>query len=107
MRAQNLSGGNQQKLVLARELDNNPDAIIAENPTRGLDINASSIIRDHLRHARDAGSAVVLYSSDIDELVDLADRVVVLREGTLVKVPLEPGAIGNALLASPQRLTHE
>jgi simple sugar transport system ATP-binding protein len=99
MRAQNLSGGNQQKLVLARELNDNPNAIIAENPTRGLDINAASIIREHLRRARNAGAAVVLYSSDIDELVELADRVLVLREGTLIKVPLEPGAIGNALLA--------
>jgi general nucleoside transport system ATP-binding protein len=100
MHAQNLSGGNQQKLVLARELNDNPNAIIAENPTRGLDINASSIIRDHIRRARDAGTAVVLYSSEIDELVELADRVLVLREGTLIKVPLEPGAIGDALLAS-------
>ncbi|MDP9177640.1 MAG: ATP-binding cassette domain-containing protein [Gemmatimonadota bacterium] len=100
MRAQNLSGGNQQKLVLARELDDSPNAIIAENPTRGLDINASLMIHEHLRRARDTGCAVVFYSSDIDELVDLADRVVVLREGTLVQVPLEPGAIGNALLAS-------
>jgi general nucleoside transport system ATP-binding protein len=107
MRAQNLSGGNQQKLVLARELDGNPDAIIAENPTRGLDINASSMIREHLRRARDAGCAVVLYSSDIDELVDLADRVVVLREGTLIKTPLDAGAIGNALLAGHRRLTDE
>jgi len=101
MRAQNLSGGNQQKLVLGRELADSPIAVVAENPTRGLDINASVMIHEHLRQARDAGCAIVFYSSDIDELVDLADRVLVLREGTLVQVPLESRAIGNALLMSP------
>ena len=100
MAAQNLSGGNQQKLVLGRELADNPLAVVAENPTRGLDINASSMIHEHLRRARDAGCAIVFYSSDIDELVDLADRVLVLRDGTLVQVPLETRAIGNALLMS-------
>jgi simple sugar transport system ATP-binding protein len=58
------------------------------------------MIHQHLRQARDAGCAIVLYSSDIDELVDLADRVLVLRDGTLVQVPLEVQAIGNALLMS-------
>ena len=100
MRAQNLSGGNQQKLVLGRELADSPAAIVAENPTRGLDINASEMIRDHLRQARDAGTAIVFYSSDIDELIDLADRVVVLRDGTLAEVPLDSRAVGNALLMS-------
>lgn len=105
MRAQNLSGGNQQKLILGRELADSPVAIVAENPTRGLDINASEMIHDRLRQARDAGSAIVFYSSDIDELVDLADRVVVLRDGTLAEVPLDSRAIGNALLMSA--VTHK
>jgi simple sugar transport system ATP-binding protein len=100
MHAQDLSGGNQQKLVLGRELSDNPLAVIAENPTRGLDVNATTMVHEQLRQAGEAGCAVVFYSSDIDELVDLADRVLVLREGTLVKVPREPGAIGNALLAN-------
>ena len=100
MRAQNLSGGNQQKLVLGRELAYNPVAVVAENPTRGLDINASEMIHDHLRQARDAGTAIVFYSSDIDELVGLADRVVVLRDGTVGEVLLDSRAIGNALLMS-------
>lgn len=101
MRAQNLSGGNQQKFVLGRELGDRPLALIAENPTRGLDLSASVMIRERFRQAREAGCAIVLYSSDIDELVDLADRVLILREGTLVAVPLDAKAIGNMLLASP------
>jgi simple sugar transport system ATP-binding protein len=100
MRAQHLSGGNQQKLVLGRELADSPVAVVAENPTRGLDINASEMIHEHLKQARNAGSAIVFYSSDIDELVDLADRVMVLRDGTLAEVPLDSRAIGNALLMS-------
>ena len=100
MRTQNLSGGNQQKLVLGRELADSPVAVVAENPTRGLDINASEMIHDRLRQARDTGCAIVFYSSDIDELVDLADRVLVLREGTLAEVPRESRAIGNPLLIS-------
>jgi ABC-type uncharacterized transport system ATPase subunit len=100
MRAQNLSGGNQQKLILGRELADSPVAVVAENPTRGLDINASEMIHDQLRQARNAGCAIVFYSSDIDEVVDLADRVLVLREGTLAEVPLDLRAIGNALLMS-------
>lgn len=99
-RVQDLSGGNQQKLVLGRELADNPVAVVAENPTRGLDISASEMIHEHLRRARDAGCAIVFYSSDIDELVDLADRVLVLREGTLNEVPLTSRAIGTALLMS-------
>ena len=105
MRAQYLSGGNQQKLVLGRELADSPVAVVAENPTRGLDISASEMIHDHLRQARDAGTAIVFYSSDIDELVDLADRVVVLRDGTLGEVPLDSRAIGNALLMG--NVTHK
>jgi ABC-type uncharacterized transport system ATPase subunit len=100
-RAQDLSGGNQQKLVLGRELSDDPLALVAENPTRGLDINASVMIQERLRQAREAGCAVVIYSSDIDELVELADRVLVLRGGALVQVPLDTRAIGNALLADP------
>jgi len=100
-RAQNLSGGNQQKLVLGRELSDGPLALVAENPTRGLDINASVMIQERLRPAREAGCALVIYPSNIDELVDLADRVLVLHEGTLVQLPLDAKAIGNALLTSP------
>ena len=98
MTAQNLSGGNQQKLVLARELSNSPSALIAENPTRGLDIQSAATIHRRLREARGNGCAIAFCSSDIEEIVDLADRVVVVRDGRVEPVSLDIEAIGNALL---------
>ena len=97
---QNLSGGNQQKLVLARELNDNPPALVAENPTRGLDIQSAAAIHQRLRDARENGCAIVFYSSDIEELVSLADRVVVVREGRLEPVARDVDAIGSALLGT-------
>ena len=100
MAVQNLSGGNQQKLVLARELSGNPAALIAENPTRGLDIQSSATIHERLRQAKRNGCAVVVYSSDIDELVTLADRVIVVRDRRAVPAPLDADEIGARLLRS-------
>jgi simple sugar transport system ATP-binding protein len=104
--ARALSGGNQQKLVLARELSDKPIALVAENPTRGLDIRAAADIHDRMRAAVRDGSAVLFYSSDIDELIDLADRVVVIRDGSMTGVERVAEAIGSALLrsSSPLRL---
>lgn len=101
LRARDLSGGNQQKLILARELSGNPGALIAENPTRGLDIQASAAIHERLRDAKQNGCAIVLYSSDIDELVSIADRVFVIRDRMLAPVAVDAAEIGNALLRSP------
>jgi simple sugar transport system ATP-binding protein len=98
--ARALSGGNQQKLVLARELSGNPVALIAENPTWGLDIQAAANIHGRLRSAALDGCAVLFYSSDIDEIVDLADRVLVIRNGEVAGVERVASAIGNALLGS-------
>jgi len=95
-----LSGGNQQKFVLARELDNDPRLIVAENPTRGLDIRATAFVREQLRAARDAGVAVVLYSSDLDEIVDLADRVLVVQSARVTEVPKDRTRIGAAMLGA-------
>jgi simple sugar transport system ATP-binding protein len=81
-----LSGGNQQKLVLARALEQRPAVIIAEDPTRGLDVAAARAIHDRLRAAADAGSGVLVYSSDLDEVLALADRVVVMAGGRLKEV---------------------
>src|SRR5439155_10909199 len=78
-----LSGGNQQKLVLARELADRPSLIVAENPTRGLDIRATADIHERLRSARRAGAAVVVYSSDLDEVLALASRVLVVHAGSV------------------------
>lgn len=82
--ARNLSGGNQQKIILARELERNPKFIVAMHPTRGLDIGATNFIHDSLIKARDAGSAVVVVSADIDEVIKVADRIIVMFEGKIM-----------------------
>ena len=76
-----LSGGNQQKLVVARELDAAPRLLVVVQPTRGLDIAAVEAVRTHLRRVRDEGCAVLLVSLDLDEVLVLADRVVVMFDG--------------------------
>ncbi len=99
-----LSGGNQQKLVLARELDAvddtavAPQAIVAENPTRGLDVRATADVHARLRAARDRGAAVVVYSSDLDEVLSLASRVLVVYAGTVREVAPDRDAAGRAML---------
>jgi len=93
-----LSGGNQQKLVLARELSNQPSIIVAENPTRGLDIRASAAVHDRLREAAARGAAVLVHSSDLDEVLSLATRVVAVHGGKLVEVPNERETVGRAML---------
>ena len=95
-----LSGGNQQKLVLARELGDLPAALIVENPTRGLDIAATAAVHRQLVAARDAGAAVVLYSSDLDEVLSLADRLIVMYQGAAHEVALDRDAVGRAMLGA-------
>jgi simple sugar transport system ATP-binding protein len=100
-----LSGGNQQKLVLARELAASPDepapeALIVENPTRGLDVRATADVHRRLREACARGAAIVMYSSDLDEVLGLATRVLVLFDGTVRELPIERDAIGRAMLGS-------
>jgi general nucleoside transport system ATP-binding protein len=95
-----LSGGNQQKLVLARELAALPKLIVAENPTRGLDVRAASEIRQRLRAAAKSGAAVVWYSSDLDELVAEAHRVLVLYDGHVRQCVLSRDEIGRAMLGT-------
>lgn len=80
----NLSGGNIQKLVLARELSRNPGVLIAAQPTRGVDIGASEYIHHRLLEERDNGTAILLISEDLDEIRALADRIVVMYEGAIV-----------------------
>jgi ABC-type uncharacterized transport system ATPase subunit len=82
--ARTLSGGNQQKLIIARELHRNPDIVLAIQPTRGLDVGAIEFVHRSLVEARDAGKAVLLLSFDLDEVLDLSDRIVVLWEGRIV-----------------------
>jgi simple sugar transport system ATP-binding protein len=93
-----LSGGNQQRFVLGRELRNNPMLLVLENPTQGLDLNAAAFIHSRMREARDRGSAIVFYSSDLDELADISDRVLVISRSGIIQVEPDRGRIGNALL---------
>jgi simple sugar transport system ATP-binding protein len=95
-----LSGGNQQKFVLARELQTQPALVVAENPTRGLDIRAAAFVRAELRAVRESGSAVVMYSSDLDEILEIADRVLVVHAGDVVEVARDRARIGAAMLGA-------
>jgi simple sugar transport system ATP-binding protein len=93
-RADSLSGGNQQKLVVARELSRRPRVVVAENPTRGLDLRATAAVHRRLRAAAESGAAVLVHSSDLDEVLELAHRVLVVSRG-LVSEPASGGAAGR------------
>ncbi|HEX5005267.1 MAG TPA: ATP-binding cassette domain-containing protein, partial [Gemmatimonadales bacterium] len=82
-----LSGGNQQKLLMARALDRRPRVLVAENPTRGLDLQAAAAIHARLRVAAAGGAAVLVYSSDLDEVLELGDRVLVAAGGVVTEAP--------------------
>jgi simple sugar transport system ATP-binding protein len=82
--ARNLSGGNQQKLIIARELERDPDALLAIQPTRGLDVGAIEFVHRQLVETRDKGKGVLLISFDLDELLDLSDRIVVMFQGRII-----------------------
>jgi simple sugar transport system ATP-binding protein len=85
-----LSGGNLQKLILARETSGNPKLMIAVHPTRGLDVGATEGVHKLLIKQRDAGAALLLISEDLDELLSLSDRIAVIYEGQLVgEMPAE------------------
>lgn len=81
--AANLSGGNQQKVVIARELGGAPEAVVAVNPTRGLDIRAQQEVQERLLQARGRGAAVLLISTDLDEIFALSDSIAVLYGGRI------------------------
>ena len=82
--ARAMSGGNQQKAIIAREIDKNPKLLIAVQPTRGVDIGAIEMIHRELVQQRDAGKAVLLVSLELDEVMDVPDRILVLHDGELV-----------------------
>ena len=79
--AKNLSGGNQQKMVVGRELDRDPKVLIAVHPSRGLDIGATKYIQSQIVKQRDSGTAVLMVSTELDELMELSDRILVMYEG--------------------------
>ena len=80
-----LSGGNMQKILIGRELISNPEVIIASQPTRGLDVQAVEAIHNLIIHQRDNGTAIMLFSEDLDELFKLSDRIIILYEGKIIK----------------------
>ncbi len=84
--ARSLSGGNQQKAIVGREIDGNPDLLIAVQPTRGLDVGAIEYIHQRLLEQRDQGKAVLLISLELDEILDLSDRIAVIYNGEMVGV---------------------
>jgi simple sugar transport system ATP-binding protein len=92
--ARALSGGNQQKLIVAREFDIKPRLILVSQPTRGVDIGAIEFIHRKLVGLRDAGAAVLLVSAELDEVLSLSDRVIVMYEGRIVG-EVDPASVGE------------
>jgi simple sugar transport system ATP-binding protein len=105
MPIRSLSGGNQQKLVLGREIARNPRLLIAMQPTRGLDVGAIDYVHSRLIEARNQGTAVLLISTELDEVMAVSDRIAVLREGrivgTLTRAEATMDVIGRLMLGSP------
>jgi simple sugar transport system ATP-binding protein len=96
-----LSGGNQQKLIVGREMSSDPSVLIASHPTRGVDVGAQAAIWDLLREARAKGLAVLLISADLDELIGLSDTIKVMLRGRLVAdadpSTVTPEQLGSAM----------
>jgi len=100
-RAGLLSGGNAQKLILAREFSRAPSIIVAHSPTRGLDVRACAAVQERLLAARDRGAAVVLISEDLDEVLSISDRIGVMTRGRIVAefdAPADRLAVGRAMV---------
>jgi general nucleoside transport system ATP-binding protein len=97
--ARALSGGNQQKLIVGREMSGEPILLIAAHPTRGVDVGAQAAIWDQIKRARRAGLAVLLISADLDELIGLSDRIEVILRGKLVG-EFDPGEVTPEQLGS-------
>jgi len=94
--ARQLSGGNLQKVVLAREFSGHPRVLVIAAPTRGLDVGAIETVHAHLRDAAAAGVAILLISEDLDELLTLSDRIAVIYEGRIVgEVAAEHAVVGE------------
>jgi simple sugar transport system ATP-binding protein len=92
-----MSGGNQQKAIIAREVDRNPDLLIAVQPTRGLDVGAIEYIHDQLIAHRDKNKAVLLISLELDEVLNVSDRIYVMFEGEIVGEVLTKETTANEL----------
>jgi simple sugar transport system ATP-binding protein len=100
-----LSGGNQQKAIVAREVDRSPDLLIAAQPTRGLDVGAIEFIHQKLIEERDRGRAILLLSFELDEILDVSDRIAVIFDGKIVaeRIPEETNEQELGLLMAGSR----
>jgi ABC-type sugar transport system ATPase subunit len=94
-----LSGGNQQKVLLARALINQPQILLLDEPTRGIDVGAKQDVYRWIRHTAAAGTVVIVSSLEEAELIGLADRILVLRDGRQVAIVEGPDATEHRLLA--------
>jgi simple sugar transport system ATP-binding protein len=83
LKSSNFSGGNQQKLILAREFERDPEVLIIGQPTRGVDIGAIEFIRKRIIEMRDAGKAIILISVELEEIMSLSDRIIVMCDGEI------------------------
>ena len=83
-RQSNFSGGNQQKIILSRELNENPKVLLVGQPTRGVDIGAIEFIHQRLIDMRNKGTAILLVSVELEEVLSLSDRIVVMFDGSIV-----------------------
>jgi simple sugar transport system ATP-binding protein len=105
--ASSLSGGNQQKLIVGREMSGSPRVLIAAHPTRGVDVGAQAAIWDHIREARRAGLAVLLISADLDELIGLSDSLKVILRGRFVAdvdpQNVTPEELGSAMTGAGEK----
>jgi simple sugar transport system ATP-binding protein len=101
--ARTLSGGNQQRMVIAGALERKPAVLIAENITRGLDFRATAVMHAKLREASAAGVCVILHLADLDELLEVADRILVMANGVLSEPSREASrsGIGRRMLGMP------
>ena len=104
--ARALSGGNQQKFIIGREMSDTPDLLIAGHPTRGVDVGAQSAIWGHIKRARAEGLAVLLISADLDELIGLSDTIRVILRGKLVgefdPATVTPKQLGSAMTGASE-----
>ena len=105
--ARALSGGNQQKLIVGREMSGDPSLLIAAHPTRGVDVGAQAAIWDHIKRARRDGLAVLLVSADLDELIGLSDTIQVILRGRLVgtfdPAHVTPQQLGSAMTGADEK----
>ena len=83
---QNLSGGNQQKVIVARWLAENPKILIMDEPTRGIDVGAKAEIYEFMNQLVEQGISIIMISSELPEIINMSDRIVVMREGTISKI---------------------